>query len=65
MNNFREVNEDILKEWLMFREDDLASLTCDEDRNHFVYFDEIRLIFPIVFVRSAFQTAEPPSAVGF
>ena len=22
MNNFREVNEDILKEWLMFREDD-------------------------------------------
>ena len=41
MNNFREVNEDILKEWLMFREDDLASLTCDEDRKHFVYFDEI------------------------
>jgi len=26
MNNFREVNNDILKEWLMFREDDLASL---------------------------------------
>ena len=25
----------------MFREDDLCSLTCDEDRNHFVYFDEI------------------------
>ena len=41
MNNFREVNENILKEWLMFREDDLASLTCDEDRKHFVYFDEI------------------------
>ena len=41
MNNFREVNEDILKEWLMFREDDLASLTCDEDRKPFVYFDEI------------------------
>ena len=41
MNNFREVNEDILKEWLMFREDDLASLKCDEDRKHFVYFDEI------------------------
>lgn len=41
MNNFRKVNEDILKEWLMFREDDLSSLTCDEDRKHFVYFDEI------------------------
>ena len=41
MNNFREVNEDILKEWLIFREDDLAPLKCDEDRMHFVYFDEI------------------------
>ena len=41
MNNFREVNDDILKDWLMFREDDLCSLTCDEDRKHFVYFDEI------------------------
>ena len=41
MNNFREVNDDILKEWLMFREDDLASLTCNEDRKHFFYFDEI------------------------
>ena len=41
MNNFREVNDDILKDWLMFREEDLCSLTCDEDRKHFVYFDEI------------------------
>lgn len=41
MNNFREVNEDILKEWLMFRANDLASLKCDEDRKHFVYFYEI------------------------
>lgn len=41
MNNFREVNDDILKDWLDFREDDLCSLTCDEDRKHFVYFDEI------------------------
>lgn len=41
MNNLREVNNDILKDWLVFREEDLASLTCDEDRNHFVYFDEI------------------------
>ena len=41
MKNLREVNNDILKDWLMFREDDLCSLTCDEDRKHFVYFDEI------------------------
>ena len=41
MNNFREVNDDILKDWLTFREEDLCSLSCDEDRKHFVYFDEI------------------------
>lgn len=41
MKNLREVNDDILKDWLMFRENDLCSLTCDEDRKHFVYFDEI------------------------
>lgn len=41
MNNLREVNDDILRDWLSFREDDLCSLTCDGDRKHFVYFDEI------------------------
>lgn len=41
MNNFREVNDDILKDWLDFREEDLSTLSCDEDRKHFVYFDEI------------------------
>ena len=41
MNNFRKVNDDILKDWLMFREEDLCYLICDEDRKHFVYFDEI------------------------
>ncbi len=41
MVNFREVNDDILKEWLLYREDELSSLTCDEDRKHWVYFDEI------------------------
>ena len=41
MNNLREVNNDILKDWLDFREEDLCSLTCDEDRKHHIYFDEI------------------------
>ena len=41
MNNFRNVNNDILKEWFLFREDEIASLTCEEDKHHWVYFDEI------------------------
>ena len=41
MNNFREVNDDILREWILFREDILSSITSDEDRKHWVYFDEI------------------------
>ena len=41
MINFREVNDDILKEWLLYREDKISSLTCEEDRKHWVYFDEI------------------------
>ena len=30
MSNLREVNDDILKDWLLFREDELSSLICDE-----------------------------------
>ena len=41
MNNLRKVNDDILKDWLLFREDESSSLSCDKDRNHWVYFDEI------------------------
>ena len=41
MNNLREVKDDLLKDWLLFREDEIASLSCDEDRKHWVYFDEI------------------------
>lgn len=37
MVNFREVNDDILKEWLLYREDEISSLTCDEDKEHWVY----------------------------
>ena len=29
MSNFREVNDDVLKDWLLFREDELSSLTCE------------------------------------
>ena len=41
MSNLREVNDDILKDWLDFREDTIASLTCPEDKKHFIYFEEI------------------------
>ena len=41
MLNFREVNDDFLKEWLLYREDEISSLSWDEDRKHWVYFDEI------------------------
>lgn len=41
MSNFREVNNDFLKDWLLFREDKLSSLTCEEDRKHLIYFYEL------------------------
>lgn len=41
MSNLREFNDDILKDWLDFREDAIASLTCAEDKKHFICFEEI------------------------
>ena len=41
MNNFREVNDDILKDWLDFREETDLAFVNDEDRKHTVKFDEI------------------------
>lgn len=41
MNNLREVNDDILKDWLEFREETLYCTLSAEDKKHFVYFDEI------------------------
>ncbi len=41
MNNLREVNDGILKDWLEFREETLYCTLSAEDKKHFVYFDEI------------------------
>lgn len=41
MSNLREVNDDILNDWLLFREDEISSLTCAEDKKHLGCFDEI------------------------
>lgn len=41
MNNFRGVNDDILKDWLSFREEIVLCTLTKEDRKHYIYFDEI------------------------
>ena len=41
MSNLRDVKDDLLKDWLLFREDEISTLSCEEDRKHFIYFDEI------------------------
>ena len=40
MNKFRNVNDDILKEWLNFREETDLAFINDEDRKHTVKFDD-------------------------
>lgn len=39
--NMREVNDDILRDWLIFREETICSISNAEDKKHFIYFDEI------------------------
>ena len=42
MNNFREVNEnDILRDWFNFREQEVFCTLTEADEKHFLYFDEI------------------------
>lgn len=41
MNNFREVNDDILRDWLRFREEMVLGTLTKEDKKHYIYFDEI------------------------
>ena len=39
MNNFREVNDDILEDWLDFREETDLAFVNGEDRKHTVKFE--------------------------
>lgn len=41
INNFRKVNEDLLKDWLAFREETELAFLDDEDKKHTIKFDEI------------------------
>ena len=41
MNNFREVNDDIIKEWLEFREETAFCEMWPEDKKHNIYLEEV------------------------
>lgn len=41
MNNFREVNDDIIKEWLEFREGTAFCNMTPQDKKYYIYFDEL------------------------
>ncbi len=40
MSSLRDVKDDLLKNWLYFRDEDLCSLANAEDRKHMIKFDE-------------------------
>ena len=41
MNNLRIVKDDILKDWMMFRDESINYLTSPEDNQHYIQFEEI------------------------
>lgn len=41
MNYFRNVNDDILKEWINFREENLLCKLNNEDKKHKICFEDI------------------------
>ena len=41
MGNFRDVNDDILRDWLSIREQEVFCTLTGEDKKHHIYFDEL------------------------
>ena len=41
MGNFRDVNDDILRDWLSIREQEVFCTLTSEDKKHHIYFDEL------------------------
>lgn len=41
MKNLREVNDDILKDWFIYRDEDISALKSNEDKKHWIYLEEI------------------------
>lgn len=40
-NSLREVNDDLMKEWFLFREESKFCYLTEDDKKHFIHFDEI------------------------
>ena len=47
MKNLREVNDDILKEWLEFREETILCYLNEEDKKHGLFQTRILIMFLI------------------
>ena len=41
MSNLRQVNDDILRDWMIFRDETISPVRTSEDRKHLIYFDSI------------------------
>lgn len=41
MNNLRIVKDDILKDWMTFRDESINYLAYPEDKQHYIHFEEI------------------------
>lgn len=41
MSNLRQVNDDILRDCMIFRDETISSLRTSEDRKHLICFDSI------------------------
>ena len=41
MKNFRELNDDILKEWLEFREENILCYLNEEDKKHKLFIFKV------------------------
>lgn len=41
MNNLRIVKDDILKDWMMFRDESINYIISPEDNKHYIQFEEI------------------------
>ena len=41
MNNLREVKEDLLKDWITYREETILAISNEEDKKHVIRYDDI------------------------
>ena len=41
MNNLREVKDDLLKEWIEYREETIFAIMNEEDKKHEIRYNEI------------------------